>query len=217
MPRQSSRLESTYRVPTATRRSRGEERYCGRGRHTTTRTTPNLLHLGTLSSHTALSSHSLGQLDKSRPFDLLNLLTVINAFYVAQISNKISMKSTSEAIPLVRCGAFLLRSCCILLYKNAARSRSLEAQRSCWSFWPKLSNDPNLSNICPCLAEIGPTPARTQRTQPKESPLSSLGGMRFGCKLLLTRAERCRPRRNRTKGGVIENTLAFKADCFSYV
>ena len=75
----------------------------------------------------------------------------------------------TEAIPLVRCDAFLLRFCS---KKNATRSRSLEAQGSCCSFWPKLSNDPNLSKIRPCLAEIGSTlfqPNQQERTAPNQS------------------------------------------------
>ena len=68
-----------------------------------------------------------------------------------------------------------VRYCCVLAafcsIKNAARSRSLEAQGSCCSFWPKLSNDPNLSKIRPCLAEIGPTlfqPNQQERTAPNQ-------------------------------------------------
>ena len=55
--------------------------------------------------------------------------------------------------------------------KNTARSRSLKAQWSCCSFWPKLSNDPNLSKIRPCLAEIGPTLFQSnqqERTAPNQ-------------------------------------------------
>ena len=65
----------------------------------------------------------------------------------------------------------VVRSCCVLLKKNAARSQSLEAQGSLCSFWPKLSNDPNLSKIHPCLAEIGPTlfqPNQQERTAPNQ-------------------------------------------------
>ena len=68
-----------------------------------------------------------------------------------------------------------VRSCCVLaaffLSKNAARSQSLEAQGSCCSFWPKLSNYLNLSKIRPCLAEIGPTlfqPNQQERTAPNQ-------------------------------------------------
>ena len=76
--------------------------------------------------------------------------------------------ASSEAIPLVRCSAFLLRFFSI---KNSARSWSLEEQGSSCSFWPKLSNDLNLSKIRPCLAEKGPTlfqPNQQERTAPNQ-------------------------------------------------
>ena len=52
----------------------------------------------------------------------------------------------------------------------APRSHCLEAVQSRGGFWPKLSNEPNLSKIPPCLAEIGPTLLTGMHTWSRGAP-----------------------------------------------